>query len=178
MASAFERSFQSGKASASSASDVAKRIAAPRPCTARAVSSMAMLPAAPHQSDAPVKTTSPITKSRRRPNRSAIEPDVRTTAASATVYASTTHWRPEIPASRLDAIFGSAVLTTAMSSMSMAVARHTTARVPRRLNMATPFGVENEVIAVSLGAGRARHIGGTWRPEVRLTTLRRRRIGP
>ena len=40
--------------------------------------------AAPHQSDAPVKTTSPITKSRRRPNRSAIEPDVRTTAASAT----------------------------------------------------------------------------------------------
>src|SRR5262245_35626629 len=75
---------------------------------------------------------------------------------------------PVIPASRLDAMCGSAVLTTAMSSMSMAVARHTTARVPRRLNMSTPFAVENEAIAVSLGAGRSPYIGGTLCPGVRV----------
>ena len=44
-----------------------------------------MLPAIPHRSEAAVNSTSPDAKTRRRPRRSAIEPEVSTTAASATV---------------------------------------------------------------------------------------------
>ncbi len=53
--------------------------------------------------------------------------------ASASVYASITHWRELTPVSNSTAIDGSAVLTTAMSSMSIAVVTHTTASVARRV---------------------------------------------
>ena len=93
-----------------------------------------MLVASAHQSEVAVKTAIPQTKMRRRPSRSASEPAVRTTVASARVYASTIHCRPLRPELRSDAMCESAVLTTAMSSMSIAVARQTTASVPRWLN--------------------------------------------
>ena len=78
----------------------------------------------------------PPVKRRRRPKRSASEPAVSTTLASASVYASTTHCRPLSPVPRSSAIRDSAVLTTAMSSMSIAVATQTTARVQRFVVMA------------------------------------------
>ena len=56
-----------------------------------------------------------------------------TVAASEMVYASTTHCSPDRPVSRSAAIADSAVLTTAMSSMSMAVAAQTTTSVQRWL---------------------------------------------
>ena len=48
--------------------------AAPMPWTARAVIKSVALPASPHQSEAPVKTTRPATKIARRPSRSASFP--------------------------------------------------------------------------------------------------------
>src|SRR3954451_2169921 len=78
-----------------------------------------------------VKRTRPMAKVRRRPRRSASEPAVSTVAASATVYASTIHWMLWKPACRSRAMLGTAVFTTAMSSMSIAVAAQTTVRVRR-----------------------------------------------
>src|SRR6185436_14217892 len=78
-----------------------------------------------------VKTTRPAEKRRRRPKRSASDPAVSTVEASASVYASTTHCRPLSPLSRSSAIRESAVFTTAISSISIAVAAHTTTRVQR-----------------------------------------------
>ena len=51
--------------------------AAPTPCTVRAAISEPASLARPHHSDAAVKTTSPAMKIRRRPNRSASLPPVR-----------------------------------------------------------------------------------------------------
>ena len=50
--------------------------AAPRPWTTRAAISTSPPPASPQASDEAVKTTSPITKIRRRPSRSASLPPV------------------------------------------------------------------------------------------------------
>ena len=55
--------------------------AAPAPCTTRAAISMLPLSARPHQSDATVKTTIPITNSSRRPYASASLPPISISAA-------------------------------------------------------------------------------------------------
>ena len=107
-------------------------IAAPTPWTARAELRNTMsVRQARRAPDAAVKSERPIVKSRRRPSRSASEPAVSTTLASASVYASTTHCRPLRPVSRSSAMRDSAVFTTAMSSISIMVAAQTTARVQR-----------------------------------------------
>ena len=93
-----------------------------------------MLPAIAQTSEVTVKMPMPHAKTRRRPRRSATDPAVSTTVASASVYASTIHCRPERLAFRSSAMCERAVLTTAMSSISIAVARQTTASVPRWLN--------------------------------------------
>ena len=84
-ASAPARSRMPGYACASRASDTANIAAAPSPWTARAASSITMLPESAHTSDEAVNTTRPTTKTRLRPSRSASEPQVRTTVASASV---------------------------------------------------------------------------------------------
>ena len=58
--------------------------AAPRPCTARAAISEPAEPASPHQSEAPVKITSPAISTRLGPNRSPSRP----VSSSGTVLAS------------------------------------------------------------------------------------------
>ena len=124
------RSFGSWKAVPSRASATANRIAAPSPWTARAAISISMFPAAAHTTEVTVKSTRPTTNSRLRPSRSARKPALSTVLASASVYASTTHCRPARSVFRSAAMSDSAVLTTAMSSMSMAVGGwHTTASV-------------------------------------------------
>ena len=70
------------KAEASSASEVANMNAPPMPCSARARLRTSGVPASAHSSEATVKITIPITKIRRRPNRSASEPPVSSSAAS------------------------------------------------------------------------------------------------
>ncbi|MBV9793727.1 MAG: hypothetical protein JO016_07265 [Actinobacteria bacterium] len=59
--------------------------APPMPCTARAPSRTAIVRARAQAREAAVKTTIPIVKTRRRPRRSAIEPALSVTAASAIV---------------------------------------------------------------------------------------------
>lgn len=81
--------------------------------------------------EAAVNTRAPTTKTRRRPMRSAHAPALKTTVASASVYPSITHFSEFMLASNSRAMDGSAVLTTAMSSMSIAVAAQTTASVMR-----------------------------------------------
>ena len=70
------------KAEASSASEVANMNAPPMPCSARARLRTSGVPASAHSAEATVKITIPITKTRRRPNRSASEPPVSSSAAS------------------------------------------------------------------------------------------------
>ncbi len=84
-ASAPARSRAPGKAWASSASETANMIAAPMPCTARALLSIAMSWASPQASEARVKIARPIVNRRRRPRRSASAPAVSTVLASASV---------------------------------------------------------------------------------------------
>ncbi len=66
---------------ASSAREVANRIAPPIPCTARDRISISWSCATPHSSDPAVKTASPMTNRRRLPYRSAREPEVSRSAA-------------------------------------------------------------------------------------------------
>ena len=67
---------------AMSASEVANIIAPPVPCTARARFKTSGVDDRPHAAEERVNTTRPVTKIRRRPNRSAREPAVSRNAAS------------------------------------------------------------------------------------------------
>ena len=69
------------KALASRARPVANTAAPPMPWKARARVSCSTVWAAPHAVDPTVKTTSPMTKTRRRPKRSASDPAVSSRAA-------------------------------------------------------------------------------------------------
>src|SRR5215217_7809143 len=75
----------SGNACESRESDTANMIAAPTPWTARDELSIQMSCAAAQASDVTVKIESPTVNIMRRPSRSASEPAVSTTAASASV---------------------------------------------------------------------------------------------
>ena len=79
------RSAGSGNALESRASETANMIAAPMPCTAREELSITMSGADAQTSEATVKMERPIVNRKRRPKRSASEPAVSTTAASARV---------------------------------------------------------------------------------------------
>src|SRR5207249_1239842 len=74
-----------------SASEVANMIAPPIPCEARARIRKSGELAAPQRAEAAVNRTTPPTKTRLRPSRSASEPALRTQVASARAYASITH---------------------------------------------------------------------------------------
>ena len=76
-----------------------------------------------------MNTTSPATKTRRRPTSSAIEPAVSRNAASVSAYASITHCRSSNEAPRSRSMYGSATFTTVMSSSSMNVATQTATSV-------------------------------------------------
>src|SRR5215208_565536 len=111
------------------ASEVANIAAPPTPWRPRARLRRVALGEIPHRNEATVKIKKPNVKTRRRPIRSASEPAVSRNAASVSEYASTTHWRLERLAPRLDWMSGSATLTTVMSSSSMNVATHTASKV-------------------------------------------------
>ena len=59
--------------------------APPMPCKARAATSVSMLGAIPHSSDATANQVTPMTKTRRRPNRSPRDPPSRINEASVSV---------------------------------------------------------------------------------------------
>ena len=95
------------------------------------------------------------------------------TVASARVYASTTHCRPEMLELRSSAMCESAVLTTAMSSISIAVARQTTASVPRWLNLGFMACPPVRVISRTVARGRCARPGS--QPASRRAASRTRR---
>ena len=108
-----------------SASAVANMIAPPIPWIPRATIKKSESFERPQAAEAIVNSTTPITKRRLRPNRSASDPAVRTQVARPSAYASTTHWRSENEAWSARSIAGSATFTIVMSSSSMNVAVQT-----------------------------------------------------
>ena len=107
------------------ARETANMIAPPIPCAPRARFRNRGLEAAPQAAEATVNRTTPVRKTRLRPSRSPSEPALRTTVASVSEYASTTHCRSVKELWRSRWIFGSATLTTVMSSRSMKMATQT-----------------------------------------------------
>jgi hypothetical protein len=101
-------------------------IAAPTPCPTRVASSVDAELASAAASDAPVKTSRPDTKIRRRPSRSAARPPSSSRPPNASVYAVMTHCRSPIPKWRSAWIVGSATFTTVMSRITMNCARQRT----------------------------------------------------
>src|SRR4051812_37827732 len=93
--------------------------AAPSPCRARAPISAPSLHASPESSEAAVKITSPTTKTRRRPTRSATRPPSRRKPPNISAYALTTHCRFSCEKPRSAWIEGSATFTIAMSRTTM-----------------------------------------------------------
>ena len=91
--------------------------------------------AIPAASEAAEKIPSPIRNTARRPSRSANDPAVKTTAASASVYASITHWTSVKLADRSFSIDGRAVFTTVMSSSNMKVPTLTASKVHHFLDI-------------------------------------------
>ncbi len=76
-----------------------------------------------------MNSTTPVRNTRLRPSRSPSDPAFRTTLASMSEYASTTHWRSVNEACSSRWIFGSATFTTVMSSSSMKMPTQTMIRV-------------------------------------------------
>src|SRR5262249_17745149 len=91
----------------------------PTACSTRNATTSSTFGARLHSSEADENTASPVTNVRLRPNRSAVEPDSNSRLASTTVYASTVHCSPEIPACNSRPTDGSATFTTVTSSPTM-----------------------------------------------------------
>ena len=158
------------------ASETANMIAPPIPCAPRARFRNRGSVAAPHRAEAAVNNTTPMRKTRLRPSRSPSDPAFRTTLASMSEYASTTHWRSVKELCRSRWIFGSATLTTVMSSSSMKMPTQTMIKVRHFRSMAAtvsqqdsamPAGMVSDYGACAFasappgpGAGRSGTVGG------------------
>jgi hypothetical protein len=91
-------------------------IEAPAACSARAPISQPSPGARLHAAEQTANRTRPVLKTRRRPTRSPVAPEVMTRLARPSTYASTTHWRSAMPACRSRPMVGSATLTAVASS--------------------------------------------------------------
>src|SRR3954451_6426743 len=107
--------------------------AAPRPCSARKPISIPELAARPFSSDAAVKMTSPMRKSRLRPRRSPARPPSKRKPPNTSVYALTIHWRLASESPRSFWIDGSATFTIVASRTTMNCARQTRTRTSQGL---------------------------------------------
>jgi hypothetical protein len=91
----------------------------PSACTIRKATSQPTDGARLHSSDPLTKIVRPIWKVRRRPIRSAVEPDSSRKLASTMTYASMVHCNPEIGASKSELIDGNATLMIVVSMLTM-----------------------------------------------------------
>src|SRR3954447_16157775 len=123
-----------------SASEVANMIAPPTPCAARARARKVGPPATPHSSEPPVNTTLPTANTTRRAGRSGTGPAVRSSAASVSAYASTTHCRSDSDACRDFWMSGSATFTIVTSSRSMKTPVQTATSVHHLRSMGSLLG--------------------------------------
>ena len=88
----------------------------PTACSIRNATSQPSPGARLHSSEPTVNSASPAWKTRRRPSRSANEPDSISRLASTTVYPSIVHCSPAVEAPKLRWIDGSAMLTMVLST--------------------------------------------------------------
>src|SRR5215469_6459002 len=91
----------------------------PTACSIRNATSQPRPGARLQSSDPTENSARPAWNVRRRPIRSAVEPDTMNRLASTRVYASMTHCSPDTPARRSRPIDGSATLTIVVSSPTM-----------------------------------------------------------
>src|SRR3954447_4222138 len=126
--------------------------APPTPCSARNTISCWGELARPHANENRVNTASPPRNIRLRPYRSPRMPPVSSSEANASTYASTTHWSSEKPALRSCWMRGSATLTTVLSSIAIARAKHI---VSRTMTFSRAFSPSNPSMHTLL-AGRIR----------------------
>ena len=122
----------------SKASPVANMIAPPTPWALRLAISISGSWARPHSSDPSVKMTSPMLNSRFRPYRSASTPEVSSSEASVSAYASRTHCTSLKLACSPAWMAGWATMTMVTSSSSMNVPVHTASRVHHFLSINFP----------------------------------------
>src|SRR6266446_923496 len=95
------------------------RNAAPKPWSARAITSWWMFGARPQPTEATAKTVTPTRNILLRPNRSPNEPPTRINAPRNNPYASTTHWMSMTVPPRLLCSAGKATFTTVLSMNAM-----------------------------------------------------------
>ena len=111
------------KVAFSSDSVLGSIIAPPTPCTRRARISRSPVGANEAITDATVNNATPISSRRRRPMRSASDPNSSSSAANTSVYASCTHCTCVEVIRRSSTIAGIATLTIVESTMISATAR-------------------------------------------------------
>jgi hypothetical protein len=104
----------------------------PIACSARNATSSPIDGAIPHSSEPRLNSASPVWNVRRRPIRSAVEPDSMSRLASTRVYASIVHCRLDTDAPNSWRIDGSARFTIVLSSPTMNRLRQQIARTARR----------------------------------------------
>src|SRR3954452_12028298 len=131
--SARARSFPSANVVEMIESAAGEISAAPSPCSARKPISIPELAARPFSSDAAVKMTSPMRKSRLRPRRSPARPPSKRKPPNTSVYALTIHWRLASESPRSFWIDGSATFTIVASRTTMNCARQTRTRTSQGL---------------------------------------------
>ena len=124
-----------------SASDVGRIIAAPTPCATRAAISAASDGASAQPSDASRNSARPYANSRRLPKRSASVPDVSSSAANDSVYASTIHCSPWTLDPNEWPRLGIATLTTVTSSWTIAKPRLAAATVGKIARSDVRYGL-------------------------------------
>ena len=132
MPNAFARSFGSVKVVVSRLRMAGASSAANTPWTARAVTSMPKLTAAPPTADASAKPMVPMTSVHLRPNMSAMRPPMSSSEPKLSAYAVTIHCRAPSENARSVCAVGSAMFTTVASSTTMSWAMPSTARIHQR----------------------------------------------
>lgn len=110
----------------------------PTACTARKAIRASRFGAREHSSEPSAKTTSPVTKTLRRPIRSAVEPASISSEARTRVYASMTHCSPATEAPRSRRREGRATLSAVLSRLTISrlmqqIARTTSSPAPGEL---------------------------------------------
>jgi hypothetical protein len=169
---AFRRS--GGTAALSSVSDSGMIMAPPAPCRARAMISRSMFGASAAAADAAVNKAMPITKIRRRPNRSPMAAAESRSTAKVSVYALTVHSSPERPAWRWIRMTGRAVEVVQRRHEqghpgdghrpdrpgAGSVGRRTGLPAERRRGTAAVGGVVGHPTCPHRGSARTGHVGG------------------
>ena len=107
-----------GKVVATSARPVGLAIAAPTPCSSRAVTSVASSQATPHSTDAMVNRATPTMKVRLRPMVSPSRPPSSIRPPKVSTYAVITQLRPASDKASSSWIFGNATIATVLSMVA------------------------------------------------------------